>query len=162
MGRSSQQNVRIAAALRSFCTMCTVFTNNTDIITTGFAIPVFLYIKSTDSLNPSAEKQNTFCAVICNHNFASGPSVQAQMSRTCLPSVRLSPLATTSFLPSRSLPLKKFSIMVKVFVFATTVVSGYAFISFQCCRIVGSICYFNPDNPALLRSRTLATFSAFQ
>ena len=47
------------------------------------------------------------------------------------PSVRLSPFATTSFFPSRFRFLKKFPIIVKVLVFATTIVSGYAFMKFS-------------------------------
>ena len=69
MQRADRLNVQSCSCFEKFLHLCTVFTNNTDIITTGFAIPVFLYIKSTKFTKSVCGKQNFVRAVICNHNF---------------------------------------------------------------------------------------------
>ena len=69
MQRTDCLNIQCRSSFEKFLNLRTVFSNNSNIVTTCFAVPVLFYIKRTKFTKSVCGKQNLVCAIIGNHNF---------------------------------------------------------------------------------------------
>ena len=62
-------DIQSCGSFQELLNLCTVFSNDSDIVTACFAVPVFLHVKCSEFTESISGKQNFVSAVICNHNF---------------------------------------------------------------------------------------------
>ena len=67
--RADGLDIKSCCCLEKLLYLRTVFSDDSDIVATCFAVPVLFYIKSSEFAKAVCGKQNFVCAVICNHNL---------------------------------------------------------------------------------------------
>ena len=60
-------NIQCCCNLQKILNLCSVFSNNSDIVTACFAIPVFLYIKRSELTESIRREKNLILAIVCYH-----------------------------------------------------------------------------------------------
>ena len=67
--RADSLNIQSCCHFQKSLYLCSIFTNDTDKISSRFVIPVFFYIQRTEFTKSICGKQNLISTVIGYHNF---------------------------------------------------------------------------------------------
>ena len=67
--RADSLNIQSCCYFKKFLYLRAVFSNDSDIVATCFAVPVLFHIKGSELTESVCGKQNFICAVICDHNL---------------------------------------------------------------------------------------------